>query len=177
MRIEKRKPGEERVDAFVVPFFEDVITDEARKIIGEGLSFIRSQGFSGKKGETIDFLDGRGKYRIIVLGLGNKKDLTPETLRRSYSKSFSIFKRIERGTVEILLPNLDPKVEAKEVTFSIILASYDFDMFKQEKNEVKVERILINTEADESVIKEAITLANAVNYTRDIANLPPSLGT
>ncbi|MEM4119062.1 MAG: leucyl aminopeptidase [Thermoplasmatales archaeon] len=177
MRIEKRKPGEERVDAFVVPFFEDVITDEARKIIDEGLSFIRSQGFSGKKGETIDFLDGRGKYRIIVLGLGNKKDLTPETLRRSYSKSFSIFKRIERGTVEILLPNLDPKVEAKEVTFSIILASYDFDMFKQEKNEVKVERILINTEADESVIKEAITLANAVNYTRDIANLPPSLGT
>ncbi|MEM0141559.1 MAG: leucyl aminopeptidase [Thermoplasmatales archaeon] len=177
MRIEKWKTTKEKINAFVLPVFQDKVPEVTEKIINSELPFVRTQGFSGKKGEIFDVFDKSTESRIILVGLGKEKDFSPETLRRAYSNSFSIFKSIESGVVEVILPGVSPTIEAKEVTFSIILASYDFDSFRGDKSSKKVKKILINTKADESVISEAIAVANAVNFTRDIANLPPSIGT
>ena len=180
MRIEKFSAKVKgKIDAFVLPVFQDSIPEGTKNIIGERglISTAKSHGFSGKKGEIFDIYDNDLGARIILVGLGNKKEEDLETLRRVYSSSLPHFRGIEDGTVEVVLPEISPEEEAKEVAFSLGLAAYDFDRFRGEKSKVKVERVLIRTGASASVIDEANSIASAVNFTRDIANLPPSVGT
>ncbi len=76
----------------------------------------------------------------------------------------------------MILPDVSSS-EAKEVTFAIALTAYEFDKYRSEKSKIRVERVLITTKSNDTVIREAKAVADAVNYTRDIANLPPSVGT
>ncbi|MGC8645439.1 MAG: leucyl aminopeptidase [Thermoplasmata archaeon] len=179
MRIEKLKAARRgKIDAYVLPMFQDKVPEETKRLVkGNVLHTAKAHGFTGKKGETFDLFDKELGARVIILGLGKEKEADNETFRRAYSSSFSIFKGIENGVVQVVLPDASSEEEAKEVAFSLALAAYDFDRFRGEKGKMKVDRILIRTKADESVISEAISIASAVNFTRDVANLPPSVGT
>jgi leucyl aminopeptidase len=166
------------VTAIIAPVFEDFTPTYTRLLEKESLVLAssRKQGFSGKKGETFDTFNSRIGKRILLIGLGKKREIEDETLRRSYSSAFNSLKSLPNGVLQVLLPEVSPR-EAKEVTFAIALTAYEFDKYRNEKSKIKVEKVLITTKSNDSMIMEAKVVADAVNYTRDIANLPPSVGT
>jgi len=93
MRIEKFSAKVKgKIDAFVLPVFQDSIPEGTKNIIGERglISTAKSHGFSGKKGEIFDIYDNDLGARIILVGLGNKKEEDLETLRRVYSSSLPL---------------------------------------------------------------------------------------
>ena len=167
-----------KVSAIIAPVFEDFTPADTLNFTRESstLANAKKSGFSGKIGETFDIFDNKLGKRIILIGLGKKGAIDKEVLRRSYSSAFNAVKSTPKGMIQVILPKGSAE-EAKEVIFSISLAAYDFDKYRSEKNKAKVDKILIKTKAKEIAIKEAIALADAVNFTRDIANLPPSVGT
>lgn len=166
------------VNAIIVPVFEDYTPDFMISLEKDSLVLTSSKkhGFSGKKGESFDTFDSKSGKRILLIGLGKKGELDDERLRRSYSSAFGVLKSIPKGTVQVILPEVSSS-EAKEVTFAIALTAYEFDKYRSEKSKIRVERVLITTKSNDTVIREAKAVADAVNYTRDIANLPPSVGT
>lgn len=167
-----------KVTAVIAPVFEDFTPSDTSKLNGESsvLTNARKLGFVGKKGEQFTTFEVKAGKKIVLVGLGKKKDLNDETLRRSYSSAFDLVKSIPEGVVQVLLPGLSTD-ESKEVTFAIALTVYDFDRYRNEKNKTKIEKVLIATRTNESAIKEGKTIAESVNFARDIANLPPSVGT
>lgn len=166
------------VNAIIAPSFEDFTPVDTARILAatKVLESARKSGFLGKKGETFDTFDAKLEKRVILIGLGSKKELDEEKLRRSYSSAFNSLRSIPKGVVQVVLPGLS-KNEPKEVTFAIALAAYDFDKYRSEKSKTKVDKVLITTNSSEELIREGRTIAEAVNFTRDIANLPPSIGT
>jgi leucyl aminopeptidase len=166
------------VTAIVAPVFEDFTPADTRKLARETtvISNAKKSGFSGGKGESFDIFDAKLGKRILLVGLGKKSEMNSETLRRAFSAAFNSIKTTPKGVVQVLLPGLSPE-ESKEVAFAIALTSYDFDKFRKEKNKAKVEKVLISTTSSEGTINEGKVVAEAINFTRDIANLPPSIGT
>ena len=166
------------VTAIIAPAFEDSVPQQTKSLDKETsvISTGHKQGFSGKKGETFDIFNPNTGKRIMLIGLGKKGDLSDETLRRAYSSAFSSLKSLPNGVLQVLLPDVLPG-ETKEVTFAIALAAYEFDRYRNEKNRIRIKKVLIATKSPEGTIREAKVVADAVNFTRDIANLPPSVGT
>ena len=166
------------VNAIIVPTFEDFTpADTTRTVAGSKvLESARKSGFLGKRGETFDTFDAKLEKRVLLVGLGQKKEFDDEKLRRSYSSAFNSLRSIPRGVVQVILPGLSSN-EPKEATFAIALAAYDFDKYRNDKSKTKVEKVLITTKLGEELINEGRIIAEAVNFTRDIANLPPSIGT
>ena len=166
------------VNALIVPVFEDFTPVETGRLENEThvLATAKKSEFSGKKGESFDVFDSKLGKRILLIGLGKKKEMENESLRRSYSAAFNSIKSIPKGLVQVLLPGVSPE-EPKEVTFAIAVAAYDFDKYRKEKSKIKIKSVLLTTKSNEASIKEGKAIADAVNFTRDIANLPPSIGT
>ncbi|MGC8561954.1 MAG: leucyl aminopeptidase [Thermoplasmata archaeon] len=168
----------ETVNAIIAPVFEDFIPAETSKMFAgtKVLESAKKSGFVGKKGEVFDTFDAKVGRRIILAGLGSKKEFDDEKLRRSYSSAFNSIRSMPKGVVQVILPGLSAN-ESKEVTFAIALAAYDFDKYRNEKSKTKVEKVLITTKSSDELINDGRTIAEAINFTRDIANLPPSVGT
>ncbi len=95
VQVKKGSPAAFRGEAIVVCHFED-----SRKLGGAALQLERASG--GLIGEVIKSGDFTGKHaqvsviytrgalparRIMLLGLGKKKDFDPEKLRRAFSKA------------------------------------------------------------------------------------------
>ncbi|MEM0134706.1 MAG: leucyl aminopeptidase [Thermoplasmatales archaeon] len=166
------------VNAIITPVFEDFMPPDTDKLTSGTriLDNSRKSGFAGKKGETFDTYDSKLEKRIVLIGLGKKKGLNDEILRRSYSSAFSLLRSMSKGALQVVLPGLLPN-ESKEVTLAIALAAYDFDKFRSDKNKTKVEKVFLTTKSSDKLIFEGRVIADAINFTRDIANLPPSIGT
>lgn len=166
------------VTAVIAPVFEDFIPSDTQKLDKESrvLASGKKSGFVGKQGESFDTFEPKLEKRIVLIGLGKKKEFNDEKLRRSYSSAFNPLKTIPKGVIQVLLPGLLHD-ESKEVTFAIALTAYDFDRYRNEKSKTKIDRVLITTKSNISTISDGKTIADAVNFTRDIANLPPSVGT
>ncbi len=167
-----------RVTAIIAPIYQDYVPPDTTKLNQKTsiVSTAKKSGFSGSIDETFDSFDLKIGKRVVLLGLGKKSECDLEKLRRAYSSAFNSLKSLPKGVVQILLPGILSD-EAKEVTFAVALTAYDFDKYRKEKNKTRVESVLISTKSSGAPIEEGKAIADAVNYTRDIANLPPSIGT
>jgi leucyl aminopeptidase len=168
-----------KVNAVIIPLFEDAVPRETERYNRKSkiIEASRKSKFNAKKGETFEIYNTGTETREVLVGLGKKSDFNLETLRRTYSSAFISIKSGTLNAVLVILPGIDSRGETREAVFAISLASYDFDKFRGEKKKNAVENVFILTKENDSIIHEAKTIANAVNYTRDIANLPPSVGT
>lgn len=134
---------------------------------------------SGKPGKItiIHTLDETGPERILVAGLGKKGDFTNDTIRYVSGKIAKKVHEIGLSELSILVP--PDSVSSKTFSISQIvegvkLSLYKFDKFKGEKDR-KVKILSLVTTKSSDVVKAARSsevIADAVLYTRDIANLP-----
>jgi len=169
----------DKVNAVILPVFEDGMPKETEKFNSKTkiVENARKSGFTGKKGESFEMFDPSLGRKVVLIGLGRKKECDNETIRRAYSSSFSSVKSLPKGVVQVILPGNSQDDETREAVFAISLAAYDFDRYRGEKSKINVQKFLVSTKSPPSVILEAKVVADAINYTRDIANLPPSVGT
>lgn len=165
-----------KADAVILPFFEDSLPSSTTGYTQWNTipDSIRKSGFQGKSKQVFT-LHENGKL-LLLTGLGKKGEFSLETLRRAYSASFSKFRDSEIGEVLILLPGVSGN-EAFESVYTLKLTLYSFDEFKAKKTENQVKNVLVSTEDSQEVLEKAAKVADATNFTRDIANMPPSLGT
>jgi len=117
--------------------------------------------------------------RILIAGLGKKNKLTSDVIR---DVTGIITKKIhELGIREFSIIVPEKIAIRNDQTISAIveganLSLYDFDLYKKEKSNKKEPDLTLFTSDKnaQKIIKNSITVSDAVRFTRDVANLPPN---
>src|SRR5260221_9552223 len=108
---------------------------------------LKSGDFSGKAGQCVMLYPTTGRnQRLIVVGLGAAKDLTPERVRQAAGRAISQARVMGLGTVATVVHGagkggLDPAEAAQAVVEGSILGNYVFGAYltqdKDRKRQVK----------------------------------------
>ncbi|MGC8964962.1 MAG: leucyl aminopeptidase family protein, partial [Brevinematia bacterium] len=182
-------------DALVLFKFQN----EEVKTPSRGLSnvinqFLKKEDFKGKFGEIflIPKISLQRKFRfnkVIVLGCGEKKDLSIEKIRslgNLISKNSSQYKYSSVYiSSEFINTKLDKTLSLKALVEGLMLGEYRFDKFMSKKDEeykqlesVKIERSRkfksINIE---DLVKKVKIIVESVFLARDLQNLPSNVAT
>jgi leucyl aminopeptidase len=116
--------------------------------------------------------------KIIIAGLGKKPKVTTDSIRIVTGKIAQKVRELKLADFTIIVPD-DIQFNINRTVSAIVegaeLSMYSFDKYKKEKNEGKVPNLtLVTSHKVDDIILKAKKIAEAVNYTRDIANLPPN---
>ena len=159
-------------DVLVVNKFEEVNTTSeiANKYA------IEEDKFEGKFGETYVLPTyGQEKHRkVIIIGFGKKEEFNPNKLREAIAKSVKKAMSIEAKTVAFKLDGVEFDY-SEQFTMGAKIADYKFDKYKSEKKDKDVKEIFV--EANESIVRKAEKIADAMAFTRNLANEPAQFAT
>lgn len=140
---------------------------------------LQKLSFSGKYKETA-IVPCDGKIRVVVaVGFGESEKFSYDRLRNAFAKGLKAANGIKAKNVAMLAPGkLDSDREQLEMAFTSVISLYDFDKFKTKKKEKYISSLTVLSEnpSGES-IRTGKILGNAMNLTRDLANMPASSGT
>ncbi|MGC8869778.1 MAG: leucyl aminopeptidase [Brevinematia bacterium] len=182
-------------DALVLFKFQN----EEVKTPSRGLSnvinqFLKKEDFKGKFGEIflIPKISLQRKFRfnkVIVLGCGEKKDLSIEKIRSLGSLISKNSSQYKYSSVyissEFINTKLDKTLSLKALIEGLMLGEYRFDKFMSKKDEeykqlesVEIERSRkfksINIE---DLVKKVKIIVESVFLARDLQNLPSNVAT
>lgn len=162
-----------------------VFVFEKQKIPNELLKFtkgLQKKQFEGKLLQTYSTstLGNAGFQRLLVIGLGEKKDFQPDFLRRAAGLvvRYSVGARL--GSASVVLPDLS-KLKQEEIaqalTEGAILVSHKFIRFKSDtKDMFFMKNLSLISNANLSAgIRKGTILATAQNHVRDIEEQPANI--
>ena len=154
---------------------------------------IKEENFQGKVGSTLVIRTNGliSAKKIIIVGLGERKDFGPEALRKACASSIRCAQKENGKTVSTILHGLDlekikPDFTAQIISEVSLLATYKFDKYKsKEKNEPKKEiQTLIISETHKTLaknietgIKRGTLIAEAQKLARDLVTEPAIVST
>ena len=145
---------------------------------------VSENGFTGKLGTSVmlPILGNTEIEKILLMGLGKKEKFTRDTARRMAGKSALKAREIHQSNFSIF-----PFVESEEddveaIAEGIFLSLYNFDKYKTKDPEIennKIQRVKLlvnntNVEKLQAMIGKAKAITDAVNFARDLGNLPPN---
>jgi leucyl aminopeptidase len=186
VKVEKARIDQKQTSLLVIGVFEgDQDFSHSKDLDPSVSSSIRetleNKEFRGIFGSSIVvYTLGKGSMKkIILLGLGKREKFTNESARICAGKATR--KAQELGIKEFSMlqfSNLDDGL-VEAMTEGIALALYSFDKYKEAKEPAsKIEEVTILINSDslrfQSVVEKANILVEAVNFARDIGNLPPN---
>ena len=186
VKVEKARIDQKQTSLLVIGVFEgDQDFPHSKDLDSLISSSIRetleNKEFRGTFGSSIVvYTLGRGPMKkIMLLGLGKREKFTDESARICAGKAAR--KAQELGIKEFSMlqfPNLDEGL-VEAMTEGIALALYSFDKYKEAKEPAsKIEEVTILINSDslrfQSVVEKANIIVDAVNFARDIGNLPPN---
>jgi leucyl aminopeptidase len=186
VRVEKAKIDQKQTSLLVIGVFEgEQDFSQSKELDPWVLTYIKealeNKDFRGTFGSSmVAYTLGKGPMKkVMLLGLGKREKFTDEMARICSGKA--ALKAKELGTKEFSIlqfSNLDEGL-IEAMTEGITLALYSFDKYKaKDKDACRVEEvtILINSDSPRfSMIAErANNVADAVNFARDLANMPPN---
>lgn len=168
-------------EAIVLGYFEDHTPESTSRILADSdvSNHVETLAFAGKYKE-LAIIPSNGQFKAVVLvGLGGKESFTEEKLRNSFSKGLSAVDRIKKKTVTLAAPGvLDSQKQQLELAFVSEITLYDFSRFKSNRKEVHVNEVSIYSEKiSDEAIRTGTIMGQAMNLTRDLANMPASSGT
>ena len=137
---------------------------------------VEEDKFEGKFGETYVLPTyGQEKHRkVIVIGFGKKEEFNSNKLREAIAKAIKKAMTIEAKTVAFKLEGVEFDY-SEQFTMGVKIADYKFDKYKSEKKDNKVNEVFV--EANESVVRRAEKIADAMAFTRNLANDPAHFAT
>ena len=179
--------------ALIMPFIEkEKVSGQLKafdkKLSGEITALFKRKEFEGKSCQTagISTLKRLPASRIVLVGLGKKKDLTIERIRRAagiaglYCKN-SALKSIAFDLNSLGSEKFSLQEKAQAALEGMFLSNYEYLEFKgkEKKKAKKIESITLLTDAKnkkavEKTAKETEALCNAVYTARDLINMPPN---
>jgi leucyl aminopeptidase len=173
-----------RADAIVVGLQADgdalVVAPGAEELavaFGKGFdSVLKQLGASSSVGEVckIPGPDSVKAGLVVTVGLGASGQLSNETLRRAAGSAARAL--AGKKVVAMALPTTSPE-QLTAVAEGGLLGAYAYDRYLTKKHEPVGELVLLSSQprgiAKQAVAK-AVTVADAVNYARDLVNTPPN---
>jgi leucyl aminopeptidase len=186
VRVEKAKIDQKQTSLLVIGVFEgEQDFQQSKELDPSVLTYIKealeNKDFRGTFGSSmIVYTLGKGPMKkVMLLGLGKREKFTDEMARICAGKAAQRAKDLGTKEFSILqFSNLDEGL-VEAMTEGIALGLYSFDRYKaQDKDATRVDAvtILINSDSPRfSMIAErANHMADAVNFARDLGNLPPN---
>src|SRR5579863_8887674 len=163
-------------DAIVVVLFEDEAAPPELKPFAGWIEELRSSGeFSGKPGEMAVMYQPQGlaAKRLVVAGAGKRADFDAAGLRRAAG---SAVRALKQKGVKTLAWWLAPG-DAEAAVEGAVLGNFEPDHYKTSSKESKsLEAFHLVAPADGADLEHAFErgriLADAQNFTRDLANEP-----
>ena len=137
---------------------------------------VEEDKFEGKFGGTYVLPTyGQEKHKkILVIGFGKKEEFNPNKLREAIAKSIKKAMSIEAKSVAFKLDGVEFDY-SEQFTMGVKIANYKFDKYKSEKKDKGVKEIFV--EANETAVRKAEKIADAMSFTRNLANEPAQFAT
>lgn len=143
---------------------------------------LENKEFRGTVGSSIlVYTLGRGPMKkIVLLGLGKREKFNDESARICAGKAAQKAKELAVKQFSILQFSTLDEGLVEAMTEGAALALYSFDRYKAKDNEpqTKVEEVSILISSDspkfQSVAEKASLVVEAVNFARDLGNMPPN---
>ncbi len=183
----------ESTEVMVINLFEDTkkIPSElnaCNKASGGIISnSLESKDFTGKLNETIMIPTYRKimPKRLMLVGLGKSTELSLDKIRQAAGTAARVIQSKRLKNFSVLLnkhKNISIDDVAYSITEGILLALYNFTMYKTLKKEEKIDinnfTLLVRRKdmlgRIKSVVKDTQLVAEAVGFTRDIVNMSGS---
>ncbi|KKP37541.1 MAG: leucyl aminopeptidase, leucyl aminopeptidase [Candidatus Peregrinibacteria bacterium GW2011_GWF2_33_10] len=136
---------------------------------------LQTKDFTGDEDETLMIYDENPSKRILLVGLGNKKDLNSLNYRQAGGNARNALKKIKAASVEIAMEQkyLWPFLEA------FLLAGYKFNKYKTDidKDKHNIQDIYILNESKDlkdlqQELEEITQNCQMMDYVRDMVNAP-----
>jgi leucyl aminopeptidase len=149
---------------------------------GQLRAVIEAERFTAKPAQVTHLHTG-GRIlagRVVVVGLGKRLELTPETLRRAASAGLRRARDLGAKSVaiDVLGDRLPARARAHAVAEGSLLGAYTFDRYKREKSDKRVETLTV-VESDGRRRREVSdgartgeVFADATCFARDLVNSP-----
>ena len=142
---------------------------------------LENKEFRGIFGSSIlVYTLGKGLMKkIMLIGLGKRKKFTNESARISAGKAAQKARELSLEEFSILpFSNIDEDL-IEAMAEGIALALYSFDKYRESQEPAtKIEKVSILIDSDsprfQSVADKANIIVDAVNFARDIGNMPPN---
>ena len=162
--------------------------DMLRAGIAHAMKF---EDFTGKKLQTTLLYAGEKETpRVLLIGLGKKKDLTVRTWKQAVGTSIIAMQGKKYTSLAMVVPEevkktFGAKKTARQTVLAAGLASYAFDEYKSEKDARVVEMKSLaflhisgsEKRAWQSGMEDGEKMSDAINETRRLANTPPTIMT
>ncbi len=143
---------------------------------------LRSEKFEGKP-DQVTSVHTAGRLpakRVLVVGLGKRKDLNPEVVRRASAAALRRSRDLGAKIVsaQLLGDGLSPKARAQALAEGALLGTYTFDRYKREKNQKVVAelRVVDPQRRLQPHVQDGLGLgeifATATCFARDLVNEP-----
>ena len=184
--LSKAAAHKTRADALVVGVVKDgadvAVATGGEEVAGAfGRSFAatcRSLGVKGSAGEVTK-LPGNGAVKaplVVLVGLGDPADITPETIRRAVGSAVRSLSQVE--TVALAVP-ADTAARVCAVAEGVLLGGYAFTRYLSDDDgkapdEAVVLTPLARNKGVQTDVHDAEVVCRAVNTARDLVNTPAS---
>jgi len=180
-------PAEVVADVLVLPVFQGPKPGPGVRQVGLSDAFEEAK-LTGNKGDQLLLTrregDGFAAGAVMLLGIGERSDVGPDTLRRMIGR---VAPRLAKfGHVATALPQAVTGRAAEDAVQAaaegLVLGSYRFDRYKTKKENgsagLALKRVTIlgaprsNVRAARRALDRADILADAVAWARDLVNIP-----
>ena len=186
VKVEKARIDQKQTPLLVIGVFEGEQDFTQSKELDPAVfasikETLENKEFRGTFGSSIlVYTLGKGPMKkIMLLGLGKKDKFTDESARICAGKAAQKAKELGVKEFSILqFSNLDEGL-IEAMTEGVTLALYSFDKYKEVKEPAtKIDEVamLINSDSPkfQSVADKASIVVEAVNFARDMGNMPPN---
>ena len=138
---------------------------------------VKIESFKGKYKKKI-IVYGDNLKRIVIIGLGKKKDASNLRFREIGAIISNYTNQLSVGHISLESESLclnDNKL-SKSLFEGIILGNYEFLVYKTvDSKPNSLKKVTILGKCDRKNQTSAITIANSVNYARDLGNHPANI--
>lgn len=180
LELTKRK----KADFLVLPYWKEakksVPAADYAKIESHLKPILKTGDFSGKEGETfIIYPEGLLETRVLLLGLGERKGITVERLRRAFAAATKFGMQKKLHAVNIVIPKIDTLSEDELVqglVEGLLLPNYLFSQNRSESGQESGPTTLQSigligiSKAGLEKAEEVLTICEGVYFARDLVN-------
>lgn len=175
-------------DALVVYVKQDQrpnVVKRLDKLLDGGLTEVMDSEFKGKlnQASVIHTLGKIKAKRILLVGLGRKKEFTLDSLRQASGKAARIASGSGLTSFSVLFPDgIDLVDGAQAIVEGVSLGSYSFRRYKKKEDDEddfkEITSVTLVTENNKKIkkidkgVKLGGVVSNAVNLARDLTNDP-----
>ena len=123
--------------------------------------------------------NGKQVERILLAGIGKKKEITKDSIRSVSGKISQKARELKLKNFTVIVPPSsfnDQSDSISQIVEGSKMSLYTFDKFKTKKTEKAPDLLLLANKSKKtvSVAKASEIIADGVIYTKSIANLPPN---